>query len=193
MSRTRPRAVSRGTADETLRWRTATQQDDTARDTLAQALRDKALEWALARGFQSADAEDVAQEATIQTLYRLATGVFRHPRYMWSWHFRATTHLCCDIWRKAELHRRTLAHLPWCALRRMVATDAHCEQNDRAASVRRAIRSLPALARQATELRYYHALSVAHIAAMVGATTGAIKVRLARARERLRRLLSAPL
>lgn len=56
--------------------------------------------------------------------------------------------------------------------------------------VRRAIESLPALQREALVLFEYEELSLAEIALVVGADVGAVKARLHRARQNLRRVLA---
>jgi RNA polymerase sigma-70 factor (ECF subfamily) len=57
-------------------------------------------------------------------------------------------------------------------------------------AVRRAVLCLPPLQREALVLFEYEELSLAEIAAVVGADVGAVKARLARARENLRRQLA---
>jgi RNA polymerase sigma-70 factor (ECF subfamily) len=59
-----------------------------------------------------------------------------------------------------------------------------------AAEVQRAVASLPPLQREVVILFEYEELSLAEVAAVVGADTGAVKSRLHRARQRLRRELS---
>jgi RNA polymerase sigma-70 factor, ECF subfamily len=56
--------------------------------------------------------------------------------------------------------------------------------------VRRAVAALPALQREALILFEYEEMSLSEIAAVVGADVGAVKSRLARARENLRRSLA---
>ena len=58
--------------------------------------------------------------------------------------------------------------------------------NELAGEVERAIASLPPLQREALVLFEYEDLSLAEIAAIVGADSGAVKARLFRAREKLR-------
>lgn len=58
--------------------------------------------------------------------------------------------------------------------------------NELAGEVERAIASLPPLQREALVLFEYEDLSLAEIAAVVGADSGAVKARLFRAREKLR-------
>ncbi len=59
-------------------------------------------------------------------------------------------------------------------------------QNELAGEVEQAIASLPALQREALVLFEYEDLSLAEIAAIVGADSGTVKSRLFRAREKLR-------
>lgn len=59
-------------------------------------------------------------------------------------------------------------------------------ENELAGEVERAIASLPPLQREALVLFEYEDLSLAEIAAIVGADSGAVKARLFRAREKLR-------
>lgn len=58
------------------------------------------------------------------------------------------------------------------------------------AEVRKAVADLPALQREALILFEYEELSLAEIAAIVGADVGAVKARLYRAREQLRKTLA---
>ena len=58
------------------------------------------------------------------------------------------------------------------------------------AEVRRAVAALPPLQREVVILFEYEELSLAEVAAVVGTDTGAVKSRLHRARQRLRRELS---
>lgn len=58
------------------------------------------------------------------------------------------------------------------------------------AEVRRAVAALPPLQREVVILYEYEELSLAEVAAVVGADTGTVKSRLHRARQRLRRELS---
>ena len=58
------------------------------------------------------------------------------------------------------------------------------------AEVRKAVADLPVLQREALILFEYEELSLAEIAAIVGADVGAVKARLHRARAQLRRMLA---
>jgi RNA polymerase sigma-70 factor (ECF subfamily) len=64
-------------------------------------------------------------------------------------------------------------------------------QRERSAMVEQAVARLPPLQREAIVLFEYEDLSVAEIAGVTGAELGAVKVRLHRARETLRRSLAA--
>ena len=59
------------------------------------------------------------------------------------------------------------------------------------AEVRKAVANLPALQREALILFEYEELSLAEIATIVGADVGAVKARLYRAREQLRRIFAS--
>jgi len=92
------------------------------------------------------------------------------------------------------------------ALRRWRVAERECEERDEAADtpgaledllaaerwalVERAVRALPALQREALILFQYEGLSLEEIAAVTGADTGAVKARLHRARESVRRRLA---
>lgn len=66
----------------------------------------------------------------------------------------------------------------------------HLLQAEMVSEVRRAVAELPILQREALILFEYEEMSLAEVAAIVGADVGAVKARLARARENLRRALS---
>lgn len=64
-------------------------------------------------------------------------------------------------------------------------------EDERAAAVRRAVLQLPASQRDVVVLFDFEGLTLAETAAVVGVNVGAVKARLHRARERLRRSLQA--
>ncbi|MFH1496519.1 MAG: sigma-70 family RNA polymerase sigma factor, partial [Verrucomicrobiota bacterium] len=72
------------------------------------------------------------------------------------------------------------------------APDAAAERAERVAGVRAAIAALPAHLRSVVILSEYEHLSQAEIAAVEGITVKAVETRLARAREKLKKMLRAP-
>jgi RNA polymerase sigma-70 factor (ECF subfamily) len=82
-----------------------------------------------------------------------------------------------------DLHDELHAEESEQPLRRLLAAEV-------SEAVRRAVLNLPPLQREALVLFEYEELTLAEIAAVVGADVGAVKARLARARENLRRQLA---
>ena len=83
----------------------------------------------------------------------------------------------------AELRAEPHANAAQQPLRQLLAAEL-------SEAVRRAVDGLPLLQREALVLFEYEELSLAEIASVVGADVGAVKARLARARENLRRALA---
>jgi RNA polymerase sigma-70 factor (ECF subfamily) len=135
------------------------------------------------------EAEDAAQEAFVRAYVKL--GSYREDTSFRAWLLAITTNRCIDRYRtRAQQARRTLrlgAWLDW-----HDADDAHTRpeatalDRERRRLVRRWVAALPASHRQVVALRYFDELSYAEIAAALGQTSAAVKMRLHRARKLLR-------
>jgi RNA polymerase sigma-70 factor, ECF subfamily len=128
----------------------------------------------------TADAEDIAQEAFLRILdsadrYQ-PTASFRTYLY------RIVTRLCFDLSRRKRVRR----HQP------LPDLAANCPSpegvsilDERAASVRQALDTLPAAQKMAVVLRYYEDLGYREIAAVLSTTEKGVERLLARARATL--------
>jgi RNA polymerase sigma factor (sigma-70 family) len=130
----------------------------------------------------SPDAEDAAQVAFIALALRSRHLHLAHG--LGAWLHVVTTRAALDIKRAST--RRTL--------REEIAHDfssAGADAHPMADRLDEAIGTLPTLMRRAVVAHYLEGSSVSEIAAASGETPGAVTMRLARARERLRRKLEA--
>ena len=134
------------------------------------------LRLAAARLASPADAEDAVQEVFLRLL--TAHPVFRDAGHEKAWLIRATLQRACDIRRSAA--RRNLP-LEEAAL----AAAPEAEEGDLLA----AVRSLPDRYGVVLHLYYYEGYSIQEIANLLGVPAPTVGTRLARGRERLRRLL----
>lgn len=122
------------------------------------------------------EAEDVVQEALLRGFLALAT--LRRPDRVGAWLAAIAANLA-----RMRLRRPRPETLP--------LDIAAPELEFPVEEVRHALASLPAAAREVLIAHYVEGLSCAEIAARVGSTPGAVRVRLHRAREQLRGLLPA--
>src|SRR5437867_3508970 len=122
------------------------------------------------------EAEDVVQEALLRGFLALAT--LRRPDRAGAWLAAITANLA-----RMRLRRPREQSLPF----DVVAPELEAPVEE----VRHALASLPPTARETLIAHYVEGLSCAEIAARVGSTPGAVRVRLHRAREQLRALLPA--
>jgi RNA polymerase sigma-70 factor, ECF subfamily len=132
--------------------------------------------------------DDVVQDVFL-AVYR-SLGRFRDKARIDTWLTTITLNRCRSVRRWRWLRLR----LPW---RATVQGEAIAEPPDRPAEnaellaeVRQAVRQLPQTDREAIVLRYLEGASVDAIAGLLGVSRGAVEVRLSRARNRLRDLLS---
>lgn len=136
------------------------------------------------------DAGDVVQDAYVRA-YR-AIRRFRGDSSFSTWMYRITSN-CASTHLSRRTRQRTVELVDDAPI-----VDQRPEQDPslraEAAVLRhhldRAIRALPERLRQVVELRDLHDLSHSEIAAELGITTSAAKVRLHRARQRLRTMLN---
>jgi RNA polymerase sigma-70 factor (ECF subfamily) len=135
-----------------------------------------------------AAAEDVVQETFLRVQRGLAT--LREPEKVTSWVLRITHNLCLDHLRARQGSRavpqaETEADVP------DLAHDFHkeMEREEMSACVRAKIEILPDNLRAVVHLSDVLELSQAEIAEILGIEVGNVKVRLHRARKRLREIL----
>ncbi len=135
-----------------------------------------------------ADAEigDVMQEIFLSVL----TGIkrFREESSFATWLTTITLNKCRTYAKKQQRRRRLLRWLFW-------ARPHYRENNDPQLTteiidqLRRAVYRLPMSLREPLVLRYFEELSIAEIREVLKISTGAVEVRLTRARQKLKELL----
>ncbi len=129
-----------------------------------------------------AAAEDVTQEVFLRVLRHAAT--FSASAQFKTWLFRVARNACLDHMRssKRELRKREqLASEP-------VVTDSDSQINsDDLARLHEAMQRLQPETREVLVLRRYHQLAYAEIAEICGCSVGAVRVRLHRALQALRK------
>jgi RNA polymerase sigma-70 factor (ECF subfamily) len=140
-------------------------------------------------GLRQGQAEEVAQDTFLRAWQNLSH--YDQARAAFStWLFTMARHLAInELTRASSLHEQALGDdLP----------EMPCEQgqpaqmlmaHQRRQQVQQALRKLPFDDRSALALAYYEELDMAAIARIEGCSVGAVKVRLHRAKQRLRRLL----
>ena len=133
------------------------------------------------------DAEDVVQEATLRAFLSLSQ--LRDSAKFEAWLCGIALNVAKMRLRRAALHVRAVGAL--------AVADQHVEERDLLDAVREALELLPSGQRDAVLLHYVDGLSCDEVAALLGSTPGAVRVRLHRARAQLRRklaphLVSAP-
>jgi RNA polymerase sigma factor (sigma-70 family) len=124
-------------------------------------------------------AEDAAQEAVIQAM--LGLGRLRQPERFGSWLVGIGLNVCRHLLRR----RPAVWLLPEAA----ADPQELAEAAEVAARVRDAVAALPAGQRRAVTLFYLAGLSQREVAALLGVEVGAVKTRLHRARQTLRKRL----
>ena len=134
------------------------------------------LRLAAARLSSPADAEDAVQEAFLRLL--TTHPVFRDAEYEKAWLIRTTLHRACDIRKSAARRNLPLEEA-------VLAAAPEAEEGDLPA----AVRALPDKYGAVIHLHYYEGYSIGEIANLLGVPAPTVGTRLARGRERLRRLL----
>ncbi|OHB66694.1 MAG: hypothetical protein A2V70_01945 [Planctomycetes bacterium RBG_13_63_9] len=134
----------------------------------------------------SDDVEDVVQDVFLAALGKL--GGFRGRCELSTWLTTIAVNTCRSYDRRQRLQRRVW---PWLArqARPWSEDDQQAECDEIHARVRRAVHGLPPKYREAIVLRYFEELPIAEIGEVLGVSTGAVEVRLCRARRRLREML----
>ena len=131
------------------------------------------LRLAAARLASPADAEDAVQEAFLRLL--TTQPVFRDAEHEKAWLIRTTLHRAADIQRAAARKNVPLEE----------ATGVQTEESGLLA----AVHSLPEKYSAVLYLHYYEGYSIKEIAKLLGVPAPTVGTRLARGRERLRRLI----
>ena len=121
----------------------------------------------------AADAEDALQEVFLKRLYRAPA--FDSPEHEKRWLYRVALNQCRDELRRK---RRTEVPLEEAALLAMPEVDRELV---------RQVSALPEKLRTVIHLHYYEGYTVEELAALLGVSAGAVKMRLLRGREALRR------
>ena len=122
-----------------------------------------------------ADAEDVLQDVFVKRLYQAPR--FKSPEHERSWLYRVALNLCRDQWRRS---RRS--ELPLEAAAGVSLPLAELSLLDQ-------VSNLPEKQRTVLHLHYYQGYSLQEIARLLGVTVPAVKMRLKRCREALRKEL----
>lgn len=145
------------------------------------------------------DALDAVQEILLKLLYALPK--FQGRSRFGTWLYRLAANTCLDIRRKrgrtsAESLENTLEHSPGSSLAMLDEPgydnpDTYVEQQYREKLVRAALDQLPETQRRLLELRDLEDLSNSQVANILGIEVGALKARLHRARQALKRVLDA--
>ena len=125
------------------------------------------------------DAQDAVQEAVTQAFARLHT--LRDPAKFKPWLLRILVNTCYDACRR----RRSTVYLE-AVEETLAAPQSDCEER---MSLWSAVMRLPEEQKAVVTLFYYEDLPTEEIARVLGTTPGAVRVRLSRAREKLRSIL----
>lgn len=140
-------------------------------------------------GLRQGQAEEVAQETFLRAWQRL--GDYDQARAAFStWLFTIARNLAInELTRASSSHEQTFGEdMPEMACERRQPAQEVMNRQLRL-QVQQALRMLPYDDRSALALAYYEELDMSSIARIEGCTVGAIKVRLHRAKQRLRQLL----
>ena len=121
----------------------------------------------------AADAEDALQEVFLKRLYRAPA--FDSPEHEKRWLYRVALNQCRDELRRK---RRTEVPLEEAALLAMPEAERELVAQ---------VAALPEKLRTVIHLHYYEGYTVEELAALLGVSVGAVKMRLMRGREALRR------
>ena len=121
-----------------------------------------------------ADAEDVLQDVFVKRLYQAPK--FKSPEHERSWLYQVALNLCRDEWRRS---RRS--ELPLAAAAGVSLPPAELSLLDQ-------VSNLPEK-RTVLHLHYYQGYGLQEIARLLGVTVPAVKMRLKRGREALRKEL----
>ena len=134
-------------------------------------------------------AEDATQEVFVKMLKH--ANQFHGDAKLSTWLFSITANWCRDYLRKADNKSKesddVLISLPAPS---ELAPDRNLERRESEQRVQRALQSLTAEQREAILLSRYQGLSYAEIAQIAGCSEGAVKTRVFRAMETLKKILT---
>ncbi len=140
------------------------------------------------------DAADVVQEAFLRLWER---GGDLEERGRVAWLQRVAHNLCVDRRRRSSTWRRRLSHLAGAApdelpVGRRAATDPEQEMllNERQQTLLAALSNLPVGIRSVLVMHYYEGLKYREIAEILDSNENAVKARIHRGRQALRRILT---
>jgi len=137
-------------------------------------------------------AEDATQEVFVKMMKYAKQ--FHGDAKLSTWLFSITANLCRDYLRKSENKHKegeeTLLTLP---ANQSYSPERNLERRQDEERVQKALQSLTPEQREAILLSRYQGLSYAEIAQIAGCSEGAVKTRVFRAMETLKKLLSDPL
>lgn len=137
-------------------------------------------------------AEDATQEVFVKMMKYAKQ--FHGDAKLSTWLFSITANLCRDYLRKADNKNKegeeTLLSLP---ANPSYSPERNLEMRQNEERVQKALQSLTPEQREAILLSRYQGLSYAEIAQIAGCSEGAVKTRVFRAMETLKKLLSDPL
>ncbi len=122
-----------------------------------------------------ADAEDVLQDVFVKRLYQAPR--FKSPEHERSWLYRVALNLCRDQWRRSR----------WSELPLEAATGVSLPPAE--LSLLDQVSNLPEKQRTVLHLHYYQGYGLQEIARLLGVTVPAVKMRLKRGWEALRKEL----
>jgi RNA polymerase sigma-70 factor (ECF subfamily) len=139
-------------------------------------------------GFTDDDACDLVQDAFVRAFRHL--GRCGEPEHFGGWLFKIVSNLCRTAGAKKSRRRaESLGPLGSVLASDAPLPDEAAEARSERALVRSALDTVPADQREALVLMYLQGLSVSEIEAVTGASRSAIKMRLKRGREALKREL----
>jgi RNA polymerase sigma-70 factor (ECF subfamily) len=134
------------------------------------------------------EVDDVVQEVFVAVLAK--AGGFRGQSSLWTW-LRAIAVNTCRGHRRKQLVRWRYWRELWSRQEGSgEAADERMDRDESSAAVRRAVAKLGAKEREVVVLYYLEECSVREIVEILGVQTGAVEVRLHRARRKLRELLA---
>jgi RNA polymerase sigma-70 factor (ECF subfamily) len=159
--------------------------DDAAFAGLVEAYQTQVFNLAFRMLRQRQEAEDAAQETFLRAYRQLAS--FKQDKRFSSWLLAIAAHYCVDQLRRRRFTWLSLEEVP--VIGHLVSRDPQPESAALAAEQRdevaKLLECLPRQYRLVTILRYNYDLPTAEIAVIVGATEGAVKTQLCRARDML--------
>ena len=123
----------------------------------------------------SADAEDIMQEVFLKRLYQAPE--FQSPEHERRWLFRVALNQCRDEWKRSRRTELPLDQAPLISVPPM--------ERD----ILEQVSALPEKLRTVIHLHYYEGYSLDEIAALLGVSLSAVKMRMKRGRDALRNRL----